>query len=131
MLLTITERLTLATVLPREGDIIQVFLMNELRDGIKLTVDEIEKYKIKPEGGQIRFEDDADIATNRTDISISPRQLAIVEESLRKLNDEKKLTAGHIGIYELFVGIPKDPDLEAIKTKTKKPEVLSVKNKKK
>ena len=118
--LSLTDRLALTQILPKDGDIITVMLVKDLREKIAIKPDEIEKFNFRKEGNQLLYDDAADLPINHKEIEMTGKQKIVVEDVLKKLDGEKALTQHHISLYEKFIGLPNDPDLVVIGTKPKK-----------
>ena len=114
MKLVLVDRLTLNAVLPQKGNIVDSVLIQNLREQLMLSAGEIEKYGVRQEGSRIIFDDDVDLEKNKKEIAVSPGQKNIICKELLVLNDAGNLTSAHIEIYEIFVGIPKDPELQVL-----------------
>ena len=100
--LSLGERLSLGSVLPKEGDIITVRVLLKLREEVFLTSEEIEKYEVKasPEGSVIWNSEGAKF--NRQYVWDSVK-VGIVKKALEDLNAQHKLRLDLLPLYEYFV----------------------------
>ena len=102
MKLYIPERLLLLGMLPKEGD---YAALKELRRGkeiLAFTPQESQDYEIvQHEGGRIPW--NAEGNSYMADLPLSLWLSTVVQEELRKLNKEKKLTERELSLYEKFI----------------------------
>ena len=101
--LTVLERLVLLNVLPKEGDFTTLKLVRKLREDLSFDEDEHKKLVFVQDGDQVRGNESVNV-TKR--VMIGEKQADIIQETLKKLNDEKKLTDNHYSLYEKFVDSP-------------------------
>jgi len=97
---SITDRVALLNVLPKEGDIRTLKLMRKLREDLSFSEKEIQDFKIKVEGGMMMW--DAAVA-QCVDIEIGPTMLEVIRNSFETLNKQKMLKEIHIDLYDRFV----------------------------
>jgi len=102
MKLTISERLILLGVLPKEGNFATLKIIRKLNEELSFNEDEFKKYDIVQDGDQVRWDADAD-AKEQKDISIGEKATDIIVSSLRELDGKNKLNNKHITLYEKFV----------------------------
>ena len=100
MKLNVKERYVLLQILPREGDFITITVLKELKEKVFPSVVELDEFEIKQVNSQIKWNDKGD---EEREIEIGERATDIIVGSLKKLNDEKKLTEDHFSLYEKFV----------------------------
>ena len=110
MFLNVQERLVLMELLPREGGILTLRVANELRDVLVLTDEEVAKVGLKQEGMAVTWKQEVDL---NVDVAISVAGRGLIVEELNKLQDHRKLTPGHITLYEKFVEQPEKKDGES------------------
>jgi hypothetical protein len=99
MILSVADRITLLGVLPEQGDFITLKIVRELREGLSFSEDELRNLSIIQEGNQVRWEAASD---PMKDVQIGEKASCVIVDSLKKLNDQKKLTQQHFGLYETF-----------------------------
>ncbi len=100
MELDVIERLTVLTILPKEGSYADLKILNQLKLALSFSEKEIKDWGIR-----------ADLELNQTywdengiaEIPIGEKATDIITESLKKLNKEKKLMANAFSVYEKFV----------------------------
>ena len=99
MQLTILERVLLLNVLPVEGNIITLRIIQDLRRNLAPTEEEIKKVNLRQEGTQIRWDDEKYTA----DVPVGEKATDTVVAALVKMNSDNKLTEQFIPLYERFV----------------------------
>ena len=100
MKLNVFERLILLQVLPKEGNFVTLKIMRDLRMALAPSQEEINEFEIKQEGEQVLWNTKG---KEEREIKIGEKATDIIIESLKKLNEEKKLTDQHFSLYEKFV----------------------------
>lgn len=100
MELDVRERLVLLSILPAEGDFVTLKVARKLRENLSFSEEEIKEYKFVQEEGRVTWDDKAE---QSKEIEIGEKAMDIIKESLRKLNEQKKLKDEHFTIYEKFV----------------------------
>lgn len=101
MELTVLERIALLSVLPGEGNFTTLKIVRKLREDLSFTEEEHKVLNFKQEENSLFWNKDAEVVK---DISIGNKATEIIVESLKKLNDSKKLTEQNYSLYEKFVG---------------------------
>jgi hypothetical protein len=100
--LSLAERLSLGSVLPKEGDIITVRVLLKLREEVFLASDEIEKYDVKAlPDGSVAW--NAEGAKFRRQYVWDTVKVGIVKKALEDLNAQHKLRLDLLPLYETFV----------------------------
>ena len=100
--LSLAERLSLGSVLPKEGDIITVRVLLKLREEVFLASEEIEKYDVKASS-------DGSVAWNAEGAKFSRQyvwdsvKVGFVKKVLEDLNAQHKLRLDLLPLYEYFV----------------------------
>ena len=100
--LTVPERLTLLNILPKEGDFTTIKLMRKLRESLSFDEEELAAIKFVQNGDQVTWNAEA-ASVILKQIQIGEKMTDIIHDTLKKLNDEKKLTEQHFSVYEKFV----------------------------
>lgn len=100
MKLNVSERVTLLSCLPEQGDFVTLKIVRKLREALAFDEDEISRMNVKQDDGRITWNPAAD---EGKDVVVGEKAHDIVSDCLRKLDQEKKLTAQHCSLYELFV----------------------------
>lgn len=105
MKLNIAERLALLNVLPMQGDIVVLRLVQDLRMALSFSEKEMEDWKInnrKVEGGAVITWDE-DFTHKTKDFTIGEALGGIIRQRLSELNSQKQLSMDMIPLYEKFV----------------------------
>ena len=107
--LTILQRYALAKVLPAEGEFWDMRAVKRLRDMLKTTPTERQKFGAHehPLNGSLRFDDDdlieGFLAVEAT-FKFYPAGLKVIREALNKLDKDKKMAADDlVSLFEKFV----------------------------
>jgi len=95
------ERIQLLNLLPAEGNIVTLRIVNELREALGFSESDIKAASINatPEG-RITWDATAD---KGKDVKIGDTAKDIIKAALKKLDDEKRLTTQLIPIWDEFV----------------------------
>lgn len=97
--LNVGERLIILSILPKEGNIITVRVIQGLTQRLGLTSEEITEYDVKAENGVTRFNIKA---LEPKDFEFHDVEMDIIRTQLKKRDTDQKLTAEMITIYEKF-----------------------------
>ncbi len=107
MKLTITERLELLELLPREESYAGLKELRKAKECIALGAEEIKEYKYEEipapsgHGMQIRWNPAMDL--EERDVPINEYATGVIVNLLSKEEKEKKLKERHMPLYEKFV----------------------------
>jgi len=101
MELTIRERLMLNSILPAQGDIVTLKIVQELKMALAFSEEEIAEHDIVTSDEGVRWNPESDEYVR--DISIGPRAMGVIVEELERLNNAKELTANFISLYDKFM----------------------------
>ena len=102
MELTILERIMLGSVLPQQGDIVSLKIVQDLKMALAFTEKEIADCEIEHEEGRVNW--NPEVATEYfKEIPIGPKAMTLIVGELEKRNEEKTLTADFISLYEKFM----------------------------
>ena len=100
--LAVVERLVLLNILPKEGDFTTIKLMRKLRESLSFDEDELKIVQFVQDGDQVTW-NVAGAASILKQCQIGEKMADTIHDTLKKLNDEKKLTEQHFSVYEKFV----------------------------
>jgi hypothetical protein len=105
MQLTVRERLIILSILPKEGDFLTLKLLRKLQSDLSFNEEEHNLYKFveNKEDNSITWDDKVEQVK---EIEIGNKTKDIIVNSLKKLNDQKKLNESHYDVYIKFVGDP-------------------------
>jgi hypothetical protein len=100
MLLNVSERLVLISILPKESDYTTIKIVQNLKEDLSFTEEEHELLKFyNTEDGMVHWNSENDIPK---EIPIGEKATDIIASSLRNINATKKLREDHISLYEKF-----------------------------
>lgn len=103
--LKIPERLSLLGILPKEGDILMLRIINDLQMSLGFSEKELKKFKVKYKlaagGMRVTWNEKVDDKGKEIDIGAAARTMII--DKLKKLNEQKKLTLNMMPLYEEFM----------------------------
>lgn len=99
--LGVGQRLMLLQILPREGDITTIRIIKELREQLSFTEEDHRRLQIRQEGGVVFWNVKEEYFK---EVKIGDVAVGLVVKSLKQLSDNKKLTEGHLPLWEMFMG---------------------------
>lgn len=98
---TVKDRLALLDILPKEGNIITLRVMRELRESLSFSEEEIKQYDLKVTDKNL-----VSVRTNMLafvrNIAIGDKAKEIIQDTLKKLNSQNHLKEDHIGLWDRF-----------------------------
>ncbi len=103
MELTIIERIWLLGILPKEGNILQMKLVQGLSDLLVLDEKEQEAVNFKQEDGRSTW----DSKVKPQELAIGDLAFDVIRDALKKLSGENKLPVDLVALYGKFVDTPK------------------------
>ena len=101
MTLTIKERLLLLSVLPREGDITTIRIVQNLRAALSFSEDEHARLGIRTEAEKVSWDP---TAPQDTDVDVGPKATVLIATTLEGLSAKKLLTEDFITLWDRFCG---------------------------
>ena len=105
MKLNVGERLTLLTILPKEGDLLTLRIIRDLQASLSFTEEDHVRYKIREEGTQVFWDDSAE----GKDIDIGRKAHDIICSTFERLGKEHKLDIGWLATVERFLAADESP----------------------
>lgn len=99
---TLLDRLMIPNVLKKEGNYSQMIINKDIRKKCELTQKELKDFDVKSYGPQIMWNEKG--AKAKFNIDFTDLEKKEIVDSLKKLDEEKKITEDMVGIYKLFVG---------------------------
>lgn len=100
--LNVYERMALLNILPREGNILTLRVIRELREKLGLDDGEIKDMVVKLDSGGEKFDEKK--ASEAREINFKDTEQSIIKTALIGLNETKKLNLQLVSLYEAFVG---------------------------
>jgi len=104
--LNLAARIHLLSILPQEGDVTTLRIVRELRESLSLTEDEHKQFGVTTveQNGQVTFTwSNAAAAAAPREFQFKAKAFAIIIETLKRLDREKRLRAETLALYEMFV----------------------------
>jgi len=100
MELNVKQRLVLLQVVPVEGvRMTDLRIARELQLKLGFTEEEQVRFGFVQEDTRLIWNEKEDVPV---DIKIGPRAHVLIQDALKKLDEEKKLTLDHIELWDLF-----------------------------
>lgn len=103
MKLNTLERLIAMGLLPETGDFSTLNTIDAARKSIGLKPEEVEEFDFKISEDKKSWLWNAK-GSEEKEIELNKAAVRMLEEELKKLNDDKKLTANHMSLYKKVVG---------------------------
>ena len=100
MKLSVSDRLILLGVLPREGDFTTLKILRQMKDDLSFSEEEHKRLNFRQEGETILWEE----GLEDKEINFGEKATDIIVNAFKKLNEQKKLRIEHMELYEKFVG---------------------------
>jgi len=97
--LGVFERITILNLLPGEGRLYDMKVLDALNKDLGFSDDELKALKFREEGPRMFWEKEAD---KPKEVEFGFRVTEIIRRKLNQLQNEEKLTRAHIGICEMF-----------------------------
>ena len=99
--ISLLDRVTIPSVVKKEGDFNEMIISSDINKKTGIKQDDLVKYNIKTApGGGITW--DSEINTD-LEVEFTELEFKMIVDGIKKLNEEKKLTQDHIGLYKAFV----------------------------
>ena len=100
MILLISERLAILSVLPEKGDFVTLKVLNKLRMSLALTEEEIKNWNVSQdtETMMVSWGENGE-----AEIPIGEVATGIIVDALRDLDKRKELLPQHYDVYEKFI----------------------------
>lgn len=104
MKLGLQERIALLNILPAEGNVITLKIVNDLRREASFSEEELGVGKIKSvvADGQVRVTWDEDVDFPEKNVNIGPAAKEIVVKVLKRLDAEQKMTVSFLPLWDKF-----------------------------
>jgi len=114
MELTVQERINLMDILPRQGNFVELKIVRNLREELDFSEEELQKGEITIvplTDGRANW---VSKAPNKVvkDCNITELAEGIILTALKTLDEQKKLRAAHLTLYEKFVLAKEEPPKE-------------------
>jgi len=100
MELTVKERLTLQTLLPKESNFITLKLVRRLREELSFDDEENKKLQFKVDGDRLTWDFNNEVVK---DVVMGDTVTNMVVAELKKKDEQSKLTEDLFSLYEKFI----------------------------
>ena len=100
MKLDVRERLVVLSVLPIEGNFLTLKVVRKLKESLSFSEEEFKLYKFVQNEDTVTWDDKAEQVKP---IEIGAQGKTIIQDALKKLDEQKKLKDEHYSIYAKFV----------------------------
>jgi hypothetical protein len=97
--LTVLERLLALTLLPKEGSYTDLKLVREARENLSFTEEEHKMLNFREENGSTMW----DNVVEAKDVKLGLISERKIQDALKKMDDEGKLTEHFMSLYEKFI----------------------------
>ncbi len=101
MKLSVSERVHLTDILPRQGDILTVKVVQTILEKIDFSIEELKKWSVKREDNSIRWDDKV---AKDVEIEITNGEETVIVSTLRELSEKKTLSINHLSLWDKFLG---------------------------
>lgn len=98
--LTTLERILIPNILKKESDYKSLIVTSDLKKKVQLTQDEIKKFELRTEGQSLVWNEKG--AKSIVQYELTEFEKLEIKLALQKLDEEKKLSAELISLYEKF-----------------------------
>lgn len=95
MKLTIKDRVFIPSLLPTEGNRIEMISVRAIFDKIEFTSSEIEKHKIKQDRAGVVWDSDFE-----KEVEFSESERVMIQEGLHRMDRESKIPVAFISTFE-------------------------------
>ena len=102
MELNVGERLSVLSLLPKEGNFITLKIVRKLQEELSFSEEELELYKIVQKDSKATWSVEED-EKKMKDVKFGGEGIAIVVKALKDLDKNEKLLPQQISLYEKFI----------------------------
>jgi hypothetical protein len=102
MILTIVERLIMPSILPKKGKIIEMIVVESIKNDTAFTAKEIEEYQLRDTVNGVLFNAHVD---SDCEIEFTEAQRKVVVDSIRKLDEQGEITSDMLSLVNKFCAI--------------------------
>ena len=100
MELSVLNRLLLLNLLPKEGNITTLRIVQKLREDLSFSEDEHNILKFEQTDASLKWNSKEPVVK---DVNFGPKAQTLVVDALEALSKDNKLTADFLPLYDLFV----------------------------
>lgn len=108
MILSISERLYLLSILPQEGSLITIKIVRKLRESLSFSEEEHKLFNIKMDmnsdgSANVTWDNEAESKHEPIDIVITEKAKEFIIETFKELDKNNKFSEVLLDIYDKFV----------------------------
>ncbi len=100
MLLNVKQRLLLMNILPSESNYITLKVIRRQEEFLSFSEEELQRLKVEKDGDMYHWDEAAD---EPVDIEIGESARGVIKLALRQLDQEGRLKAEFLPLYEHFI----------------------------
>ena len=104
MKLAISERVALLSVLPKEGNITNLRIVQRMREELSFSEEELATHKLTNTDQGVSW--DPGPTDPFKDVEIGEKATDVIVAALKQADSREQLTEAHIPIWDKFVGQP-------------------------
>lgn len=101
MKLTLLEKITIPSLLKKEGDFKTIILNKDILEKVKISQDELKEFDIKASEKSLTWNEKG--VNAEFEIEFTDFEKLEIKLALQKLDEEKKITIDYTSLYEKFV----------------------------
>ena len=98
--LSVLNRILILSVLPKEGDLLTIKMLKNLKDKLNFSENEVKEFELRfVEGGNFIWN-----STKAIDIEyeLTDGEMKLISDGLKEVAKSKKLTEQHLELCEMF-----------------------------
>lgn len=108
--LTFRDRLVLQGILPKQGGLITMSLVQELQEKIRITSKEVERVKMKEDKRGITWDQTAEGIP--LSIDLTPSLVKVLKDSAKQVDKEEKVTTENIDLIKQLMELKEDVQVQ-------------------
>lgn len=101
MKLEIYERLVMANILPEKENLLNMIIIEDIKEKIKLSQEEITKFEIKSDDGKLTWKNDSD---SSKEIEFTEAEISIISNQIDNLDKNKEITTDMVSVIRKIKG---------------------------
>lgn len=95
--LNVLERIKLLTILPIEGNLLEMRVLRDLKAKLFFSEEEIREFGLRTQGERYTWKKNESV-----EFEFTLGEMDIIKKALRGLNERKKVTEELISLYDIF-----------------------------
>ena len=98
--LSVLDRVVILSILPAEGNMVTLLALRQLKESVVFSEFENSKLDVKIEDGNLFWNKEKE---ENKDVEVSDTMLTVIQNALKKMDAEGKLTEQMIDTYQKFI----------------------------